>query len=561
MWTRRDSLKALAACAGAYSLPLSIRRGIAATQPDVDIQLTAAPSQARIWKGAPTDVLRFTGQVLRGRSDALQPSAGYLGPTLEFFRGERVRIRFRNRTGESSIVHWHGMLVPQEADGHPRHAVESGHEYVYDFTVRNPAGTYLYHPHPHGQTGPQVYHGLAGLLVVREAVEQKRGLPGREHEISLVIQDRRVGADNQLAFSRRMMAQMSGVLGDTVLLSGRADAAFDVTRGAWRLRVANVSNARIYKLAWSDGQPMRVIATDNGLVSSSEGPVERPYVVLAPFERVEILEDFGSRPPGAEIGLESREFSSLSMGGMMGEMMGRDRGGMMNRMRERGMNGMMDGIMGPVRDMLERILPLYMGVADGMTAQGRGDMMEGMMGRGMGGMMGGMMGPEQGEPMHIARFRIARGPRHAARELVLPEAPRPPQKAAAELYTQLAFRHMRGFFNGRDFDMSAVARDERLPVGRATVWTFANDGRGMPMAHPIHIHGVRFRILERSGNAAPGDLREGVLDAGFKDTFLIFPGERVRVHVVPTEPGLFMYHCHNLEHEDGGMMRNCSFDI
>lgn len=552
MWTRRDTLKSLAAGAGAYALPLPVRHAIAAIEPDVDIALTAAPGKAQIWKGAPTDVLRFTGEVLRGRSDALRPSTGYLGPTLDLFRGERVRIRFRNRTGEPSIVHWHGMLVPDHADGHPRHAVKSGAEYVYEFAVRNPAGTYLYHPHPHGQTGPQVYHGLAGLLVVRERSEQKRGLPGAEHELSLVIQDRRVGSDNQLAFSRRMMAQMSGVLGDTVLVNGRTDAEFAVTRAPWRLRIANVSNARIYKLAWSDGQPMRVIATDNGLISSAEGPIERPYVVLAPFERVEILEDFGSRRPGAEIALESREFSSLSMGGMMDGMMGHGRGGMMDGMKGRGRGGMMDGIMGPVRDMMERILPQRMGVTDGMMAQGMGD----MMGRGM----GGMMGPEQGEQMPIARFKIAQGQRDAAPELVLPQAPPPPQKPAAELYTQLAFRHMRGFLNGRDFDMSAVADDERLPVGRATVWTFSNDGRGMGMPHPIHIHGVRFRILERSGKDAPGDLREGLVDTGFKDTFLIFPGERVRVHVVPTEPGLFMYHCHNLEHEDSGMMRNCLFD-
>ena len=65
-------------------------------------------------------------------------------------------------------------------------------------------------------------------------------------------------------------------------------------------------------------------------------------------------------------------------------------------------------------------------------------------------------------------------------------------------------------------------------------------------------------VLQFTGEVLRG--REGVVDAGFKDTFLIFPGERVRVHVVPTEPGLFMYHCHNLEHEDAGMMRNCSFD-
>ena len=52
---------------------------------------------------------------------------------------------------------------------------------------------------------------------------------------------------------------------------------------------------------------------------------------------------------------------------------------------------------------------------------------------------------------------------------------------------------------------------------------------------------------------------EGILRVGFKDTFGIFAGERVRVLMAPPVAGLFMYHCHNLEHEDGGMMRNCVF--
>jgi bilirubin oxidase len=49
---------------------------------------------------------------------------------------------------------------------------------------------------------------------------------------------------------------------------------------------------------------------------------------------------------------------------------------------------------------------------------------------------------------------------------------------------------------------------------------------------------------------------DGFVDQGYKDTVLVFPGERVQVAMTASEPGLFMYHCHNLEHEDGGMMRN-----
>jgi FtsP/CotA-like multicopper oxidase with cupredoxin domain len=54
-------------------------------------------------------------------------------------------------------------------------------------------------------------------------------------------------------------------------------------------------------------------------------------------------------------------------------------------------------------------------------------------------------------------------------------------------------------------------------------------------------------------------LREGIIDTGYKDVVGVFAGEVVRVEVAPTVAGLLMYHCHNLEHEDRGMMRNVVF--
>ena len=172
------------------------------------------------------------------------------------------------------------------------------------------------------------------------------------------------------------------------------------------------------------------------------------------------------------------------------------------------------------------------------------------------------MGPSQGDEVLVARFAVTSGPRTRAQPLVLAGEAPALREGRHELQTQLAFRHMRGFLNGRSFeadDMTAVAEDERLPAREASVWTFDNDGRGMAMPHPMHIHGVQFRVLERRGAGAPADLREGMLRVGFKDTFGIFAGERVRVLLAPPVAGLFMYHCHNLEHEDGGMMRNCLF--
>jgi len=527
---RREFLKRAAASGILLGVPA--RFALAGTEPDLVLQLRAAPDQSAIFPRGSTRVLRFTGRVLGGRPDALRETGTYIGPTIELRRGERVRIHFENHLGEASIVHWHGLIVPEQADGHPRFATAPGKTYTYEFTVRNPAGTYLYHPHPHGRTGYQVYGGLAGLIVVRDPEEEASGLPKGPYELPLVIQDRRFGSDHQLAFGNAMMDRMNGVLGDTVLVNGRPDARFDVERRRYRLRVVNASNARIYKLAWSDGQPLTVVATDNGLLDADTGPQTRPYLVLGPTERVEILEDFGLRPAHGEVALVSRSFDSGSRMQMMGDAggQGTDRGvGMMNGM----MRGMMDRMIG------------------GMGRDGPG------WDGGAGGMMS-MMGSSQGREMPVARFALGGERPQSSTPLTLPRARASLAAPRIELTTHLAFRHMQGLLSGRAFEMTAVASDERVPRNEPLVWTFEHDdGMGMRMPHPMHVHGVRFRILERRrGPDAPTDVSDGFVDEGFKDTVTVFPGERVRVAFAAVEPGMFMYHCHNLEHEDGGMMRN-----
>lgn len=120
-------------------------------------------------------------------------------------------------------------------------------------------------------------------------------------------------------------------------------------------------------------------------------------------------------------------------------------------------------------------------------------------------------------------------------------------------------RHMAWTINGRTFQMEAVAPDERVKPDSMEVWEFINEGGGgmgmmggMNMPHPIHLHGRQFQVLQRWGVT-----HEGYVDEGWKDTVLLMPGERVRVLVrFGDYPGLYLYHCHNLEHEDMGMMRN-----
>jgi FtsP/CotA-like multicopper oxidase with cupredoxin domain len=122
----------------------------------------------------------------------------------------------------------------------------------------------------------------------------------------------------------------------------------------------------------------------------------------------------------------------------------------------------------------------------------------------------------------------------------------------------LAFMRMNWLLDGRVFDLKDVADVETVAPGSTHIWEFVNQPNpmGMAMAHPMHLHGPQFRVIARTGGSVNA-LREGIHDAGWTDTVVVLPGETVRVQITFSKhTGLYLYHCHILEHEDMGMMRN-----
>ena len=134
----------------------------AAFRPDVEVALKATGAQASILSGDPTEVWSLQGQLLRGDRRSLEsPPTSAIGPTFRVHTGQKVRVVFTNDIPQRTILHWHGLRIPAVADGHPRFAVPRGGQYVYEFQIAGPAGTYWYHAHPDVRTGEQVYRGLA----------------------------------------------------------------------------------------------------------------------------------------------------------------------------------------------------------------------------------------------------------------------------------------------------------------------------------------------------------------------------------------------------------------
>lgn len=491
-------------------------------EPDLDIDLTAKESQVSLFQGSSTKVWMFETKINTGADDAVQQlNDSYLGPILRVRKGQKVRIRFKNQLPEKSIVHWHGMHVPEKYDGHPKDVIENGETYIYEFEIMNRAGTYWFHPHPHGRTGPQVYNGLAGMLIVSDDEEEKLNLPKGEFDMPIVIQDRAFDQENQLLYlNRGRMDKMMGFMGNRIFINGKPDKNLNLKAGAtYRLRFLNASNSRFYKLGWSDGTPLTVIGIDGSLL---EKPRSLPYMMLGVAERVDIWLDLKDMPKETELTMKSLPFSAGMMNmGMMGNM----------------------GTTLPLGSEYD-VLKITLDTLENNNIE---------------------------LPEKLLTFN-----KIDPSEAINKNNPRT---------FKFFMRRMQWMINGRTWEETGVADEETVKLNTTEIWQLVNSGGGMmgdggmmggkgtmgnggmmkggmmQMPHPIHIHQVQFNILERDVSDMDPDVwnsvKEGFIDDGWQDTVLLMPGMKIKI-IMRFEDfkGLFLYHCHNLEHEDMGMMRN-----
>lgn len=478
--------------------------------PDAEIALTATEKWVQILPGAPTRVWSYESQFLGGSGLTMQTVPGsYLGPILRVQSGTKLRLLLHNNLAEDTVLHPHGLRVPEDCDGQPMQAIGPGMTKVYEFQVIDPAGPHWFHPHPHMRTAEQVLMGLAGLFHVWDPAEEV-AVPGAStgaNDLPVIIQDRVFDGNNQFVYQPN---NMWGFLGDRILVNGKPNTVFSLEPRAYRLRVLNGSNARTYKLAWSNGMPLQVIGTDGGLLPAV---ATRSYVMLMPGERVDLWADF-TQLARKQVILRSLSFDpGMGMGG---------------------------------------------GGGGGMGGGGGGGGMGGGGGHG-----GGGMGPSLPMGAQFDVLTVNVGRRAAVKPVLGPLPPlsvrydgsNVPNYYAPRPFT-LEMHQMVWTINGRVYEMEAVAEDEMVYCGETMAWEWINNS---PIPHPMHVHNVQFQVVQRTPPATSSyaTINQGLVDSGWKDTVLVWPGERVKI-AMKFEPymGMYMYHCHILEHEDMTMMRN-----
>jgi FtsP/CotA-like multicopper oxidase with cupredoxin domain len=281
------SRRRLLAGAGVAFTFIALPRALRAAAPAAEV----APDGFRVLRAKPGAV------ALRGAKEKPTPIWGYdgavPGPTLRLKRGEEVKVRLINELDQDTVIHWHGLRLPNAMDGVPhltQMPVAPGKSFDYRFKAPD-AGTFWYHTHE--RSSEQMARGLYGLLVVEEPepVEVDR-------EVVLAIDDWRLTGDGVIhpSFGNLHDAAHAGRLGQYITLNSADTLDVPVkTNERLRLRLINTANSRVFTLRF-DRHQARVMAVDGQPAEPSIAPNGR--VLLGPGNRVDLYVD-ATLEPGA----------------------------------------------------------------------------------------------------------------------------------------------------------------------------------------------------------------------------------------------------------------------
>lgn len=457
----------------------------------------------------------------------------YPGPTIEAFRGERVEVIWENHLPTNhlfkvdphihgampptpevrTVPHLHGARTSSESDGLPEKWFTPGKSVRYVYPNDQQAATLWYHDHAVGITRLNVYAGLCGLYLLRDANEKSLDLPTGEYEIPLIVQDRNLDDKGQLVYAPVNddgIPLPPGVWGPEFLgrfpvVNGKICPYVNVEPRLYRLRVLNAANTRFFALRFNLAKravdipslvTFKQIGSDGGFLPK---PADINSILLGPAERADLLVDF-----------TALEVKTVTM---------------MNNAPAPYPGWASLAMHAPRLDELMQfrvVLPRKESKATSKTFN-------------------------IGMTMPFNRF--LEGDAIRSRDFLLVE------------HMDQNGRSLGVRINEKGYDDPVT---ETVKLGTLEKWRFINTTED---AHPMHLHLVQFQILHRQGFDA-GEFTKGILkpvgplrppsagEAGWKDTAVVSPNDMLTLLIrFEAYTGRYVFHCHMLEHEDNDMMR------
>ena len=484
------------------------------------------------------------------------------------------------------VTHLHGAHVGPESDGYPEAwwlpdadnipagyatrgsqwgqiagATQEAGAAVFQYPNDQAATTLWYHDHSLGMTRVNVYAGPAGFYLLRGGANDLPGgrVPGpapkagdpagtKYHEIPIVIQDRSFNADGSLfypsdrAFFEGLIPDQLDIpfapedaeggssdvspiwnpefFGNTMVVNGDSWPYLEVEPRRYRFRLLNGSNSRFLILSSEVQDSTNTAPLDFWRIGSDGGflpePVEQQRILMGPAERADVMVDFSGYDPGDTILLTNLGPDEPFGGGEPdGDFDRADPAttGQVMQFRVVPSTGA-DTSMDPAQLSLPAADDL--GPADNIRKLSLNEL-ESETVRVTVGDDGTITEDEDGQPF---------GPTAALLGTLNADGTGNPMRWAADI-SEMPF------------------------LGDTEIWEIHNFTAD---AHPIHLHLVQFQVVNRED--AQGHVRgPDAGETGYKDTVIAYPGEITRVKAKFDIAGLFVWHCHIVEHEDNEMMR------
>ncbi len=427
---------------------------------------------------------------------------------------------------------------------------------VFQYDNDQRAATMWYHDHTLGMTRSNVYAGPAGFYLLRGGPADAVGgtLPGpapalgdppgtRYYEIPLAIQDRSFNVDGSLFYpdSRAFFeglepsqlqipfipeqacdgpSDISPIFnpeffGNTIVVNGKTWPFLEVEQRRYRFRILNGCNSRFLLLELSNGLPFWQIGTEGGFLPA---PLELNRLLLGPAERADVIVDFSDVGVGTEIILLNLGPDEPFGGGEPPgdfDQADPDTTGQVLQFRVIAATGP-----DPSTPPNELVLPAIAAIP---AATNRRQV---------------SLNEVDSETVRVSEDENG--------DIVLDCEGGEPFGPKEALLGTLAGGA--GVPRGWDDPIT-----ENPAVGATEVWELYNFTED---AHPIHIHEILFEVASRESMETGAVRGPEPWEAGArKDTVVAYPAEITRVKATFDRAGLFVWHCHIVEHEDHEMMR------